>query len=184
MNGQAKGNVFDRYANRRFETDRNEEIAPSADQPDAQMPSSQHPPTEQDTAAREGHSGLRVISNESDEEPLNDGIYKAAFHYKAKARPRLRLHYANGVKVKVLSYAYLIEVVATSHQWLTLVFSSTVVTLKGRHLDVLVEPLQDERIRALVCYRPGVHPEPASGEPCILEIQERGIHQFADEKKD
>ena len=120
-------------------------------------------------------------SSEEFGDVVQGGVYKAAFKFKSKARQRLRLHFGNGVKVKVLSYAYLIEVVSTSHQWLTLVFSSTIVTLKGRHLDQLIEAIQDEQVRALVCFRPGIHPEPARGEPCILEIEEKSLNQFMTE---
>lgn len=182
MSGQVKGSILDRYSSRRFQSEKPEENQPPATPDDAELALLQSQQAESIAAARSAPPALHVISGETDEEPVDNGVYKAAFLYKARSRPRLRLHYADGLKMKVLSYAHLIEVVATSHQWLTLVFSSTIVTLKGRNLHTLVEPLQDERVRALVCYRPGMHPAPASNEPCILEIQERSIHEFAEEK--
>jgi hypothetical protein len=124
---------------------------------------------------------LDVYGHEEEDGIVQGGVYKAAFIFKSKNRQRLRVHYANGLRVKVLSYAYLIEVVSTSHQWLTLVFSSTVITLKGRHLDQLVESIQAERVLALVCFRPGIHPEPGKHEPCILEIEEQSLNQLVSE---
>lgn len=118
---------------------------------------------------------------EEEDDVLQPGVYKAAFTYKSRNRQRISVHYGNGVKVRLLSYAYLIEVVLTSHQWLTLVFSSSIVTFKGRNLDQLLSAIQDERVRALVCFRPGIHPEPASNEPCILDIQEHGQRDFTGE---
>ena len=181
MSEQNNQSIFDRYSKRRSSHLPEQENRPSLVPLDDGL---EDATTGQETAHSSDRPVLDVYSHEEDDEVVLGGVYKAAFIYKAKGRQRLRLHYANGVKVKVLSYSYLIEVVLTSHQWLTLVFSSTIVTLKGRNLDRLVEALQDERVRALVCYRPGIHPEVASHEPCILDIQERGVHEFAGEKKD
>ncbi len=173
MSGQSKETVFDRYSKRRQQQDDRDEsrllALPVEDggRPDTPPPN----PSSQDASGDE-------------DEVVQGGIYKAAFVFKSKQRQRLRLHYGDGVKIKVLSYAYLIEIVSTSHQWLTLVFSSTIVTLKGRNLHTLIELIQDERVRALVCFRPGIHPEPASNEPCILDVQEHGIHEFSEQKKE
>ncbi len=180
MSGQGKETVFDRYSKRRPQQEPGSESSPSAPPVEdkrgidgEQIPVATTPRLVQ--PAPEGHR------NDDDDETVQGGIYKAAFIFKSKSRQRLRLHYANGVRVKVLSYAYLIEVVVTSHQWLTLVFSSTIVTIRGRNLDQIIDSIQDERVRALVCFRPGIHPEPASHEPCILDIEERSLNDFASE---
>lgn len=173
MSEQGNETVFDRYSKRRQQKVPDNENKPSL------------VPVE--SAGEDASPGaselpmLDVYSHEEDDEIVQGGVYKAAFIFKSKNRQRLRVHYANGLRVKVLSYAYLIEVVSTSHQWLTLIFSSTIVTLKGRHLDQLIESIQDEQVRALVCFRPGIHPEPARGEPCILEIEERSLNQLVSE---
>lgn len=184
MSEQGKGTVFDRYSKRGSLTARDDAPKPSAAPSDTEHNASHNRQPGQETTLRAAPSALEIFSHEAEDQVVQAGMYKAAFIYKAKTRPRLRLHFADGIKVKVLAYAHLVEVVATSHQWLTLVFSSTIVTIKGHHLDTLIDPLQDERVRALICYRPGIHPQPVSHEPCILEIQERGIHEFADEKKE
>lgn len=96
--------------------------------------------------------------------------YKAAEVDKSRTgQSRLRVNFKNGER-HVLSYHYLIEVIETSHQMMSLIFSSCIVTLKGRHLEELTEDLQDEKIRALICYHPGQHQEPEEGEPCILDL--------------
>lgn len=178
MSEQGKTSVFDHYGKRRepkrWDGENRLSVEPVEEVPDAV----QEAP---DTENAGDPPGLEGDSRDDDDDVIQGGVYKAAFIYKSKGRQRLRLHYANGLRVKVLSYAYLIEMVATSHQWLTLVFSSTVVTLKGQHLDQLIEPLQDERVRALICFRPGIHPEPEGHAPCILEIEERSLHQFVSE---
>jgi hypothetical protein len=184
MSDQDKGSVFDRYSKRKPQKEQGRETHPAA-MPAQDEPSGERSPSgAQPDGLRGGHPVPEIYRNDNEDEVVQGGMYKAAFLYKAKTRPRLRLHFADGVKVKVLSYTYLIEILLTSHQWLTLVFSSSIVTLKGRNLDALVEPFQDERVRALIGYRPGIHPEPASHEPCILEIQEHSIHQVMGEKKE
>lgn len=173
MSEQGNETVFDRYSKRRQQKLPDNENRPS-------LASVENAGNDAPESAND-LSMLDVYSHEEDDEIVQGGVYKAAFILKSKNRQRLRLHYANGLRVKVLSYAYLIEVVSTSHQWLTLVFSSTVITLKGRHLDRLIEPIQGERVLALVCFRPGIHPEPGKGEPCILEIEERSLNQLVSE---
>lgn len=173
MSEQGNETLFDRYSKRRQQKVPDNENEPSLLSVESAgvdaLPGANELPM------------LDVYSHEEDDEIVQGGVYKAAFIYKSKSRQRLRLHYANGARVKVLSYAYLIEIVSTSHQWLTLVFSSTVITLKGRHLDQLIEPIQAERVLALICFRPGIHPEPAKGEPCILEIEEHSLNQLVSE---
>jgi hypothetical protein len=170
-----KGNetVFDRYSKRREQKVPDNENKPSL--VSVESAGDEAPPGTNELPLLDGYS------HEENDDIVQGGVYKAAFIFKSKNRQRLRVHYANGLRVKVLSYAYLIEVLSTSHQWLTLVFSSTVITLKGRHLDQLVEPIQTERVLALVCFRPGIHPEPGKYEPCILEIEEQSLNQLVSE---
>jgi hypothetical protein len=160
MSGQAAGNVFNRFGNRKFQT--NHESA------DIEPP----PPQPQE-----------AVLPDAPMVEANKATYQAMQLDRSKSQTRLRLHYADGLKVRMLAYAYLIEVVSTSHQWLSLVFTSSIVTLKGRNLDALIENLQDEKVRGLVCFHPGRHQPPASNEPCILEIIDLSLHEAADEKK-
>lgn len=53
----------------------------------------------------------------------------------------------------ILSYTYLMEVICTSHQYVSLIFSNCIVTLGGRNLHDILDGLQDEKIRAFHCYR-------------------------------
>ncbi|MEZ4713119.1 MAG: hypothetical protein R3A44_38370 [Caldilineaceae bacterium] len=147
MSGERAGNVFDRYGKRY------ERPAPEAEP----LPSS---------------SGDDGVGAEADK-----ARYQAVFADKSKTQTRLRLHYRDGLTVRLLNYAYLLEVMSTSHRFVSLIFSSTVVTLKGRHLDRLLEELQDERVRALVCFHPGRFEAPEEGESCILEMKDVSLHE-------
>ena len=89
---------------------------------------------------------------------------------------RIRLNFKNGER-HVLAYHYLTEVIETSHQALSLVFSSCIITLKGRHLDKLTESLQDEKVRALSCFHPGQHQEPEEGEICITDLVRQNFNE-------
>lgn len=51
---------------------------------------------------------------------------------------RLMLYYQDG-RIAVMSYAYLVEVLCTSHQFLSLIFSNCVITLRGYNLMALLE---------------------------------------------
>lgn len=162
MSGQPAGSVFDRFSSRRYQTGTPEPVTPEAESHAADL--------------------LAESAPDSVSEPEQEA-YRAVIIDRTGPQTRLRLHYANGMKVRMLSYAYLMEVVVTSHQWLSLVFTTSVITLKGRNLDGLLEQLQDEKVRALVCFHPGRYPQPASNEPCILAIEDHSLHSFAHEKK-
>lgn len=96
--------------------------------------------------------------------------YKAAEVDKSRTgQTRIRLNYKNGER-HVMAYHYLAEVIETSHQIVSLIFTSCIITLKGRHLDELTEEFQDEKVRALTCFHAGQHQEPEEGEACILDM--------------
>lgn len=61
---------------------------------------------------------------------------------------RLRVNFSDG-SASLFSYAYLVEVLTTSPQFVSLIFTSTVITLQGRNLSGLLDALQEERVLAL-----------------------------------
>jgi hypothetical protein len=91
---------------------------------------------------------------------------------------RLRIHYQDGT-VAVMSYAYLMEVLCTSQQYLSLIYTSTILTLEGRHLEALIEPLQDEKIRSLHCFHAKYFADPAEDAPVITRIERQGAQDLA-----
>lgn len=159
MSGQAAGNVFQRLGTRKPQPE------PPAAETEVVPPSPE------------------LVPSPAPMPETGKETYQAVAHDRSKSQTRLRLHYADGAKVRMLAYAYLIEVISTSHQWLSLVFTSSVVTLKGRNLDGILELLQDEKVRGLYCFHPGRHNAPASNEPCILEIEDLSLHEAANEKR-
>ena len=90
---------------------------------------------------------------------------------------RLMIHYHDGV-VALMSYAYLIEVIATSHQYLSLIFTNCIITLEGKNLTKVIEELQDERVVYLQCFHGERFDKPEEGEPIITSIERRGVHEF------
>lgn len=90
---------------------------------------------------------------------------------------RLMIHYHDGV-VALMSYAYLIEAVATSHQYLSLIFTNCIITLEGRNLTKMLDLLQDERVVYLQCFHSERFEKPEDGEPIITAIERQGVKEF------
>lgn len=88
---------------------------------------------------------------------------------------RLRIHYLDGT-ITTMAYAYLVETLCTSHQHLSLIYTNVVITLTGRNLIKLVEPLQDERIRSVQCFHAEHYEPPTEGEePVITQIERQTL---------
>lgn len=102
--------------------------------------------------------------------------YRAHTMESRRSVPRMRLHYQDGT-VAVLAYAYLVEAFCSSHQFLSLIFTHCVLTLEGRHLDQLIGPLQDEKIRALHSFHAGHYDDPAENVPVITRIVRQHPHE-------
>lgn len=109
--------------------------------------------------------------NESDETEDGREPY-AAFQggLQGHEEKRMMLMFENG-QISILSYSYLMEVLCTSHQFLSLIYTNCIITLKGRGLTALLMPLQDQKIRLLQCYHPEVHHLPAEEIPIILTMK-------------
>lgn len=146
--------VFDRY--RRPEREQDTER-----QPVASPPSDAPSPTPNTTAER-------------------DGQYLAYTHEPTNKRSpaRLRIDYGDG-GVALMSYAYLMEVYCPSHQHLSLIFTNVVITLKGHHLDQILEPLQESKVRTIVCFNPVRYEQPEAGTPLINTIKRESLQEAA-----
>lgn len=151
MNGSSSGNIFDRYGGRGKQN--------------------HSPAVPANDAGRYLHEVERA-------ETSGKARYQAVHVDKSRVQSRLRLDYGDGRTVRILSYAYLIEVMSSSHQRLSLVFSNDIVTLKGRHLEALLDPLQDERVRSITRFHPGRYARPEAGEPVIEEIVQDNIGEL------
>lgn len=109
-------------------------------------------------------------------ETPDDGLYHP-FKLGRQGKPQLRLRlYAENDVISLMTYSYLTEAVTASHQYLTLVFTNCIFDLFGRNLTLLLDPLQDARIRALYCYRKDRYPEPSESEPVILNIRREALY--------
>ncbi len=104
--------------------------------------------------------------------------YEACVQAARGAHPRLRLQFANGT-VGLMAYAYLVEVLSHSHQHLALVYTNVAISLEGRHLDQLLDLLQDERVKALVCHRPQHHDTPPADKPIITKMVRQSLQELA-----
>lgn len=99
----------------------------------------------------------------------DDNGYRAYTEERSRRAGRLRINFNDG-SVTIFSYSYLLEVNSTSHQYLSLCFSTAVVNVKGRNLTKLLDLLLDDRIRELHPFKPDQYPEPEAGEPLIIQI--------------
>lgn len=96
--------------------------------------------------------------------------------------PMIRIEYPEGTR-GLMAKHYLVEVICTSSQYLSLIFTTGIVTLEGENLDsVLLEKLQEEEIRSLHCFNPKRHKPPPVSEPIITKIRRTGIKGLPKEK--
>lgn len=90
---------------------------------------------------------------------------------------KLQIRYRDGT-IALLSYAYLMEVICTSHQFVSLIYTNCVITLEGRQLTAMVELLQDDKIRWLQCFHAARFDEAAEGEPVITHVTRQSMRDF------
>lgn len=84
----------------------------------------------------------------------------------------LRINYGDG-RIGLMSKSYRTEALLTSHQHLSLIFNDCIITLEGRHLDQLIELIQDDELRSLHCFNPKIHDAPTDDEILITRIDRR-----------
>lgn len=90
----------------------------------------------------------------------------------------LCLYYANGT-IELYNYSYFIKAICTSHKSLSICFNTDIITLKGRHLDRIVQTLNLGRVSELYEFHAGKHEEPPAHEPLIAEMRVQSIQEAA-----
>jgi len=114
---------------------------------------------------------------------LPERAYKAYGVDAPQKRPTLiAIHYGNG-PISLMQKSYMTEVLLTSHQHISLIFTSCVITLEGQHLEQLLELLQDEKILSLHCFNPKLHDKPQEGEILITKIERRNLGEVLMKKE-
>lgn len=95
-----------------------------------------------------------------------------AFHLDAPRNraTRLRVNFPGGAS-SLFSYAYLVEVLTTSHQYVSLIFTNCIITLQGRNLSGLLDVLQEERVLTLEWFNAERFEPPEEGAPIILGVE-------------
>ena len=82
----------------------------------------------------------------------------------------IRIHEANG-KLELITYAYLMRVICTSHKAVAIILTDGAVMLLGENLTGMVEFIQDRKLRSLHCYHPNQDGELPPGEPVIHSVE-------------
>lgn len=119
--------------------------------------------------------GTRRPPDDLDENhPLSERAYQAMVVEPTNKRTPARLKIVSGNGgVGLYSYSFLSEVLCPSPQKMAFFFPHCVVTLEGDHLDGLLERLQEEKVRALICFNPRRHDPVEPGKPIISHIKRR-----------
>ena len=106
-------------------------------------------------------------------EPESGRAYKAYGVDAPQRRSTLvAFHYGDG-RIGLMQKSFLTEVLLTSHQHVSLIYTNCIITLEGQNLDQLLELFQDEKILSLHCFNPKIHDKPAEGEILITKIERR-----------
>lgn len=116
---------------------------------------------------------------DSDDEPVHSGEY-LAYRTVASPPPRLRMIDQSGM-VSQPRYFLMDDQMALVHNsdWLALIFSQYVIVLYGRNLDILLSPLQEEKIRWIQCFDPERHYLPTDKtQPIVYRMQRYSQQQF------
>jgi len=113
-------------------------------------------------------------------------VVKAPYQAYAADAPRtkvtrLMLRYPDGT-LGLMAYAYLIEAISTSHEFLSLVFTNCIITLEGRNLTKLLNLLQEERILEMYCFDPRQHEASDADEALIIDMERRSLQEMARSK--
>jgi len=77
--------------------------------------------------------------------------------------------------IYVMSYSYLTQIVATSHQLVSLIYTNCVFTLSGSNLLPIIDFLQDDKIRTIRAFHPNHYIAPAADEMKIDSIVRQTI---------
>lgn len=105
--------------------------------------------------------------------PESGRTYKAYGVDAPQRRPTLvAFHYGDG-RIGLMQKSFLTEVLLTSHQHVSLIYTNCIITLEGQNLDQLLDLFQDEKILSLHCFNPKLYDKPADGEILITKIERR-----------
>jgi hypothetical protein len=128
---------------------------------------------------------LRPQSTSAPEFETDKMVYTAVgLNKRVKPQRRLMLYFHDGT-VAIMSYAYLMEIISTSHQFVSLIYTNCVITLKGYNLDGLLDLLQEERVKALQCYSPKIHLKPTDRKQVIiLEMKRESLQDILGNDKE
>ena len=74
--------------------------------------------------------------------------------------------------VELLSFSYLVRVLASSHKEITMIFTHAIISLEGEHLGAILDALEDDALDCLTCFDPERHAMPGDGEPLIINIRD------------
>jgi hypothetical protein len=110
-------------------------------------------------------------------EQVSERDYRAYAIDKPKNPSMLWIDYDGGM-FELLEKNHLVKVLCTSHEYLSLLFTHSVYTFVGRHLDTLRPLLMEDKIRSLHCFDARRHNPPAKGEAVILAIEEQSVAEF------
>jgi len=106
-------------------------------------------------------------------EPESDDEYRAfGMSRSGGDECGIRIHEAGG-RLELISYAYIMRVICTSHQGVAIILTDGAVMLLGENLTDVVEYIQDRKIRSLHCHRPNHDNEPQPGAPVIRTVERR-----------
>mgnify|MGYP005731833427 CR=1 FL=1 len=113
---------------------------------------------------------LDKIRKEQGTAGQNKPDYKAIGEDKSKSRQvRLAIRLKDG-STHIIAYSYIMRMICTSHQFVSLVCTDCIITIEGKNLTGAHEKLQDERVRYLEEFNRARFDMPATGEPFIQSI--------------
>ncbi len=110
-------------------------------------------------------------------------VYRAYGIDAPQKRPALMSIYYGDGRIGLMQKSFLTEILLTSHQHLSLIFTGCIITLEGQHLERLIDLLQDEKVLSLHCFNPKQHDRPPEGEIIILKIDRRAANDVLMKRK-
>lgn len=103
--------------------------------------------------------------------------YHAAVNEKPGRRTYfIRIHYSNG-DIEQLNYSHRKYDLSTTPERLYISFSNGIVAIKGKNIRLLLDDLQDERVRSLQPFDPAKHNPPNEGQPVIHSIEWKAVKE-------
>lgn len=121
----------------------------------------------------QGKSGEQAVT--ADNSALEP--YRAALTERPGKRAwSIRFYHSNG-EVEQINYSHRKYDLSVQPDRLGISFTTGVIMLTGKNLRLLLDDLQDERIRALQPFDPARHKAPKADEPFIETIAWKGLDE-------